>query len=105
MNKITLMPGRRKEAQWFRRLKLFFYSLNLRRSYTVVGQDLVFWPQAKAVLPQVITVGESVMIGDFLFLAGGKFTMIGSLVHCGFHSSISGVGELVMEDFSGLSNA
>ncbi len=68
-----------------------------------VGQDVIIWPQAKVVSPEVITIGDSVIIDDFVFLAGGKNTKIGSFVHIGSHSSISGGGEFVMEDFSGLS--
>jgi galactoside O-acetyltransferase len=68
-----------------------------------VGQDVIIWSQAKIVSPEVITIGDSVIIDDFVFIMGGKNTQIGSFVHIASFTSITGSGELVMEDFTGLS--
>jgi len=68
-----------------------------------VGQDVIIWSQAKIVSPEVITIGDSVIIDDFVFIMGGKNTQIGSFVHIASFTSITGGGELVMEDFTGLS--
>jgi len=68
-----------------------------------VGQDVIIWPQAKIVSPEVIAIGDSVIIDDFVFIMGGKSTQIGSFVHIASFTSITGGGELVMEDFTGLS--
>ena len=68
-----------------------------------IGQDVIIWPQAKIVAPEVISLGDAVIIDDFVLLMGGTTTQIGSFVHIGNHSAIVGGGELVMEDFSGLS--
>ena len=68
-----------------------------------VGQDVTIWSQAKIVSPEVITIGDSVIIDDFVFIMGGKNTQIGSFVHIASFTSITGGGELVMEDFTGLS--
>ena len=68
-----------------------------------VGQDVIIWSQAKIVSPEVITIGDSVIIDDFVFIMCGKSTQIGSFVHIGSFTSITGGGELVMEDFTGLS--
>ena len=67
------------------------------------GQDVVIWPQAKIVCPEAITIGDSVIIDDFVFIMGGKSTQIGSFIHIASFVSITGGGELVMEDFTGLS--
>jgi acetyltransferase-like isoleucine patch superfamily enzyme len=75
------------------------YGLGLRQ----VGQDVTIWPQAKIVSPHAITVGDSVIIDDFVFLMGGERTRIGSFVHIASFTSVTGGGEFVMEDFSGLS--
>ena len=68
-----------------------------------VGQDVIIWPLAKIVSPEVISIGDSVIIDDFVFLMGGTRTVIGSFVHIASFVSITGGGEFIMEDFSGLS--
>lgn len=68
-----------------------------------VGEDVVIWPLAKIVGADVISIGDSVIIDDFVFLAGGARTTIGSFVHIATGSAITGGGEFVMEDFAGLS--
>jgi galactoside O-acetyltransferase len=68
-----------------------------------VGQDVVIWPLAKIVAPEVISIGDSVIIDDFVFLMGGKRTAIGSFVHIAVGASVCGAGEFIMEDFSGIS--
>jgi galactoside O-acetyltransferase len=73
------------------------YDIGLAR----VGEDVTIWPEAKIVFPDVVTIGDSVIIDDFAFLMGGKRTEIGSFVHIGSFTSITGGGELIMEDFSG----
>lgn len=69
-----------------------------------VGQDVVIWPTAKIVSPDVISLGDAVIIDDFVFLMGGAKTRIGSFVHIASFTSITGGGEFEMEDFAGLSS-
>jgi acetyltransferase-like isoleucine patch superfamily enzyme len=76
---------------------------NRRLSFAAVGQDVTIWPLAKIVSPEVISIGDCVIIDDFVFLVGGVKTRIGSFVHIASFTSITGGGELIMEDFSGLS--
>jgi galactoside O-acetyltransferase len=75
------------------------YSLGLAR----VGKDVRIWPAAKIVTPETISIGDSVIIDDFVFLMGGKETRIGSFVHIASFTSVTGGGKYQMEDFSGLS--
>ena len=60
----------------------------------------MIWPLAKVVSPQIIAVGDSVIIDDFVFLMGGMKTTIGSFVHIASFTSITGGGEFVMDDFA-----
>jgi acetyltransferase-like isoleucine patch superfamily enzyme len=76
------------------------YDLGLAR----VGKDVRIWPMAKIVSPETMFIGDSVIIDDFVFLMGGKQTRIGSFVHIASFTSVTGGGEFVMEDFSGLSS-
>lgn len=73
--------------------------LNFRK----IGQDVIVWPMAQIVTPEVITLGNSVIISDFVIICGGEKIEIGSFVHIAPFCSISGGGTLIMEDFSGLS--
>jgi acetyltransferase-like isoleucine patch superfamily enzyme len=71
--------------------------------FAQVGKDVMIWPLAKIVFPAVISIGDSVIIDDFVFLMGGKKTRIGSFVHIASFVSITGGGELIIEDFCGVS--
>lgn len=68
-----------------------------------VGHDVTIWPNAKIIGADRISVGDSVIIDDFVFLMSGPATTIGSFVHIASFVSITGGGEFVMQDFSGLS--
>jgi acetyltransferase-like isoleucine patch superfamily enzyme len=75
-------------------------SLNFAR----VGEDVMVWPLAKITSPEVISIGDSVIIDDFVLFMGGQKSTLHSFIHIGSFSSITGGGELIMEDFSGLSS-
>lgn len=53
---------------------------------------------------ELISIGDSVIIDDFVFIMGGAKTNIGSFAHIGSFTSITGGGNFVMEDFAGLSS-
>jgi acetyltransferase-like isoleucine patch superfamily enzyme len=72
-------------------------------NFSSIGQDVTIWSAAKVVAPEVIHVGNSVIVDDFVFLVGGKRTSIGNFVHIASFTSITGGGEFEMADFSGLS--
>lgn len=67
------------------------------------GEDVTIYPGAKILRPETISIGDAVTIDDFVLLAGGKSTTIGSFVHLAAFSSYVGGGELVVEDFAGIS--
>ena len=75
------------------------YTLNFRS----IGQDVMIWPFAKIIDPEVISIGNAVIIDDFVLLMGGANTRIGNFVHIACHCSIVGGGEFDMQDFAGLS--
>ena len=68
-----------------------------------IGKDVVIWDRARIVSPEVITIGDSVIIDDFVLLMGGTEARIGSFVHIAAFSSLVGGGLLILEDFAGLS--
>ena len=68
-----------------------------------IGKDVVIWDRAKVLNPEVISIGDSVIIDDFVFLMGGKESTFGSFIHVGSFTSIVGGGTFLIEDFAGLS--
>lgn len=68
------------------------------------GIDVTIWPQAKVAQRENIELGSHVIIDDFAFVVGGRSTRIGDHVHIASHCSLTGGGELVLEEFSGLSS-
>jgi len=69
----------------------------------ITGKDVTIYSSAKILASENLTIGDSVIIDDFVLLAAGKNTVIGSFIHIAAFTSIGGGGEFVMEDFSGLS--
>ena len=69
-----------------------------------IGEDVTIWPLAKIVSPEVIRIGDSVIIDDFVLFMGGTKSNIGSFVHIASFVSITGGGELIIEDFVGISS-
>lgn len=51
-----------------------------------------------------ITFGKNIIIDDFVLIYAKEKINIGNYVHISSFTSISGGGELVMEDFSGLAS-
>jgi galactoside O-acetyltransferase len=72
--------------------------------FAQVGQDVQIWPQAKIISPEVISIGDSVIVDDFVLLMGGRSTILGSFIHISSFTSVIGGGELVMEDFTTVSS-
>ena len=68
------------------------------------GRNVTVWPLAKIISPEVINVGNDVIIDDFVFLMGGRSTNIGNYVHIASFASITGGGDFCMGNFSGLSS-
>ena len=68
-----------------------------------VGADVQIWPRAHVIRPEAVSIGDSVIIDDFVFLDGGTSATIGSFVHIAAFTTIAGGGVLEMGDFTGLS--
>jgi galactoside O-acetyltransferase len=75
-----------------------------RLAFRARGEDVQIYPRAHIVSPEAISIGDSVIIDDFVFLVGGVETRIGSFVHLASFSSYVGRGRLVIEDFVSISS-
>ena len=75
-----------------------------RFAFRRCGADVTIFPWVRVVSPETISMGDSVIIDDFVLLMGGEETRIGSFVHLASFASFVGGGRLVVEDFAGISS-
>ncbi len=73
-------------------------------AFSACGADVRIYPHARILSPETISIGDSVIIDDFVLLAGGAGTRIGSFVHLASFSSYLGGGSLVLEEYAGVSS-
>ena len=78
---------------------------NARRfAFRACGEDVQIYSRAHIVSPEVVSIGDSVIIDDFVFLVGGVETRIGSFVHLASFTSYLGRGRLSIGDFVSVSS-
>jgi len=75
-----------------------------RYAFRDCGEDVQIYPRAHIVSPEAISIGDSVIIDDFVFLVGGVETRIGSFVHLASFTSYLGRGRLTIGDFVSISS-
>ena len=75
-----------------------------RFAFRACGGDVQIYSRAHIVSPEVISIGDSVIIDDFVFLVGGAETRIGSFVHLASFTSYLGRGTLTIGDFVSVSS-
>lgn len=68
-----------------------------------IGKNVQIFPLTVFTNPERISIGNNVRIDDFVMIMGGLGVRIGNYVHIACFSNVGGGGELIMEDFSGLS--
>lgn len=68
-----------------------------------VGENVFISSKASIYSPHLIEIGNNVRIDDFVILSPGSSLRIGNYVHIGCYVSIIGRGEVIIEDFAGLS--
>ena len=68
-----------------------------------LGANVTIYEFAKIVNTHVVEVGEGTQIDDFTFINGGLGIVLGKFNHIASFVSIIGGGELVTEDYAGIS--
>jgi len=68
-----------------------------------IGRDVEIYPKAKIVFSEEISIGNSVIVDDFVFIIGRGGVTIGDFVHIASFVSITGNSGLILEDFASLS--
>lgn len=67
-----------------------------------LGEGAQIFPPVVILGGSRITVKNRFMMSSFAYLAGGQSTYIGNFVHLATHTSVSGGGQCVIEDFVGI---
>lgn len=73
-------------------------SLNIKE----IGTDVNIYQPVAIITPENLVLKNHIIISEFAYVAAGLGTWIGNHIHIATHSSISGGGYCVMEDFSGI---
>ena len=68
-----------------------------------IGQDARVYRYARLLRPEMIEIGNSVIIDDLVALDGGLGTTIGDFTHLAGHGLYAGGGKLTVGNFCGLS--
>jgi acetyltransferase-like isoleucine patch superfamily enzyme len=68
------------------------------------GEDVKIYELTRLTEPQQISLGDHVLIDDFVFLQGGAGLRIGSYVHIASFASITGGGSASVGDFCSIAS-
>ena len=68
-----------------------------------VGENVLISDKASIYGAKNIEIGSNVRIDDFVILSPGVSLKIGNYIHIGCYTSIIGNGEIILEDFVGIS--
>ncbi len=74
-----------------------------RFTFAAAGNGVQIFEPVAILRPERITLRNHIIISEFCYLAGGLGVFVGNFVHLSAHSSISGGGCFIIEDFGGLS--
>ena len=82
-----------------------FLTINQLHSigFKSIGENVLISDKCSIYSPHLIEIGNNVRIDDFAILSPSTFLKIGNYVHIGCYSSIIGKGEIILEDFVGIS--
>ena len=72
--------------------------------FRTIGKNVQIFPMTVFTNPERISIGNNVRIDDFVKIMGGLGTTIGSHVHIASFVNVGGGGELIVEDFAGISS-
>jgi acetyltransferase-like isoleucine patch superfamily enzyme len=85
---------------------MFYNDLQLSKlGFKSVGKNVLLSDKCSIYNPSNISIGDNVRIDDFCVISAGVGGIkIGNYVHIAVYCSLIGDGEIIFEDFSGLSS-
>ena len=83
---------------------MFYTQSELQKiGFKSLGQNVLISDKCSIYSPQYIEIGDNVRIDDFSIISPSTSLKIGNYVHIGCYASIIGAGEVVIEDYCGIS--
>jgi len=83
---------------------MFYTEQELQKiGFKSVGKNVLISDKCSIYSPQNIEIGDNVRIDDFCIVSPSTSLKIGNYVHIGCYASIIGAGEVVIEDYCGIS--
>lgn len=83
---------------------MFYTQSELQKiGFKSLGQNVLISDKCSIYSPQNIEIGDNVRIDDFCIISPSTSLKIGNYVHIGCYASIIGAGEVVIEDYCGIS--
>ena len=67
-----------------------------------VGENVVIYDPVTLIKPENMVLRNNILISEYAYVAAGLGLHIGNFIHIATHSSISGGGLCVLEDFVGI---
>jgi galactoside O-acetyltransferase len=71
--------------------------------FKYIGDNVLISDKCSIYSPHLIEIGNNVRIDDFVILSPSTSLKIGNYIHIGCYTSIIGKGEIILEDFVGIS--
>jgi acetyltransferase-like isoleucine patch superfamily enzyme len=68
-----------------------------------IGTDVTIYDPVVLIRPELMVFNSHIIISEFAYLAAGLGLYLGSYIHISAHTSISGGGACVVEDFVAIS--
>ena len=68
-----------------------------------IGDNVLISDKCSIYSPHLIEIGNNIRIDDFVILSPSTSLRIGSYIHIACYTSIIGKGEIILEDFVGIS--
>jgi len=68
-----------------------------------IGKEVNIFTPVAIMKPEMIWLNNYIIISEFAYINGGLGLYLGNHIHIATHTSISGGGYCVMEDFTGIS--
>lgn len=78
-------------------------NVNSERTFQEIGDRVQIFEPCTFIHPEKMILKSDIIISEYSYINGGLGLGIGSHIHIASHSSISGGGYCILEDFSGLS--
>jgi acetyltransferase-like isoleucine patch superfamily enzyme len=75
----------------------------MNHSFKFIGENVKIFEPVAIMRPENISIFNHVILSEFAYINGGLGLYVGNHVHIATHTSISGGGYCVMEDFTGIS--